>query len=392
MERLYRGMDRATLDRAYDNTRAVADFPAVLADFRRRSAQLYARVGGRREVRYGERPRERFDWLSCGRAGAPRFVFIHGGYWQNCAKEDFAFVADGPLAAGFDVVLAEYTLAPEASMTQIVGEIARLLDRLSADRDGLGGAGRPLCLSGHSAGGHLSAVHRGHACVTSTLAISPLVDLEPISLSWLNDKLRLSEREIADYSPLFHVGKGAPTIVAVGAHELPELVRHADDYAHACAAAGEPVRRVHNDQTFSSAPRRVRDHLPEDEAAARLRQRFAIINVWRALDVVERLPLALCDARTIAPDDLVPSDLVYRDKVGETYSVVANPAHRWFYFPRLRADEVLLLKIYDSLDDGRARLSAHTAFDDPTTPDTAAPRRSIEVRALVFWPAADAKR
>lgn len=130
-------------------------------------------------------------------------------------------------------------------MTQIVGEIARLLDRLSADRDGLGGAGRPLCLSGHSAGGHLSAVHRGHACVTSTLAISPLVDLEPISLSWLNDKLRLSEREIADYSPLFHVGKGAPTIVAVGAHELPELVRHADDYAHACAAAGEPVRRVH---------------------------------------------------------------------------------------------------------------------------------------------------
>ncbi|WP_080296969.1 alpha/beta hydrolase [Burkholderia pseudomallei] len=245
MGRLYRGMDRATLDRAYDNTRAVADFPAVLADFRRRSAQLYARVGGRREVRYGERPRERFDWLSCGRAGAPRFVFIHGGYWQNCAKEDFAFVADGPLAAGFDVVLAEYTLAPEASMTQIVGEIARLLDRLSADRDGLGGAGRPLCLSGHSAGGHLSAVHRGHACVTSTLAISPLVDLEPISLSWLNDKLRLSEREIADYSPLFHVGKGAPTIVAVGAHELPELVRHADDYAHACAAAGEPVRRVH---------------------------------------------------------------------------------------------------------------------------------------------------
>ncbi len=125
------------------------------------------------------------------------------------------------------------------------------------------------------------------------------------------------------------------------------------------------------------APRRVRDHLPEDEAAARLRQRFAIINVWRALDVVERLPLALCDARTIAPDDLVPSDLVYRDKVGETYSVVANPAHRWFYFPRLRADEVLLLKIYDSLDDGRGGRGARRGGrGGPRRPVTSAIRRA----------------
>ncbi|AIO69356.1 CmcJ/NvfI family oxidoreductase [Burkholderia oklahomensis] len=178
---------------------------------------------------------------------------------------------------------------------------------------------------------------------------------------------------------------------ATGAEKVVIFDHTLRDSAHgsrATSALREPVRRVHNDQTFVSAPRRVRDHLPADEAEARLRQRFAIVNVWRPLDVVERLPLALCDARTIAPDDLVPSDLVYRDKIGETYSVVANPAHRWFYFPRLRADETLLLKIYDSLDDGRARLTAHTAFDDPTTRAAAAPRRSIEVRALVFWPAA----
>lgn len=245
MERLYRGMGRAALDRAYNNTRAIANFPAVLADFRTRSAALYERVRGRRDLRYGDRPRERFDWLPGGRANAPTFVFIHGGYWQNCAKEDFAFVAHGPLARGFNVVLAEYTLAPDASMTQIVDEIGRLIDHLRADRDGLGTAGRPLCLSGHSAGGHLSALHRGHAFVTSALAISPLVDLEPISLSWLNEKLQLSEREIAAYSPLWHVGKGAPTVVAVGADELPELVRQADDYTAACAAAGEPVWGAH---------------------------------------------------------------------------------------------------------------------------------------------------
>jgi hypothetical protein len=155
--------------------------------------------------------------------------------------------------------------------------------------------------------------------------------------------------------------------------------------SRATASLREPVRRVHNDQTFISGPRRVRDHLPANEAAQRLKRRFAIINLWRPLDVVEQLPLALCDARSIAASDLVPSDLVYKDKVGETFSFTHNPAHRWYYFPKLRPDEALLLKIYDSRDDGTARLTAHTAFEDPTTPEGAAPRRSIELRALVFW-------
>lgn len=155
--------------------------------------------------------------------------------------------------------------------------------------------------------------------------------------------------------------------------------------SRANAALREPVRRVHNDQTFVSGPRRVRDHLNAEEARQRLSRRFAIVNLWRPLSEVEQLPLALCDARSIVPEDLVASDLVYRDKVGETYSFLANPQHRWFYFPRLRPDEALLLKIYDSLEDGTARLTAHTAFDDPETPDHAAPRRSIELRALVFW-------
>ncbi|MGJ7511238.1 CmcJ/NvfI family oxidoreductase [Variovorax sp. GT1P44] len=148
----------------------------------------------------------------------------------------------------------------------------------------------------------------------------------------------------------------------------------------------EPVRRVHNDQTFVSGPRRVRDHLPPDEAAERLKHRFAIINLWRPLATVEQLPLALCDARSIAPGDLVPSDLVYPDKVGETYSFLYNPEHRWYWFPRLRSDEPLLMKIYDSREDGTARLTAHTAFVHPDTGPDAPARRSIELRALVFWP------
>jgi hypothetical protein len=161
--------------------------------------------------------------------------------------------------------------------------------------------------------------------------------------------------------------------------------RFAQD-GHAESGVREHVSRVHNDQTFQSGPRRVRDHLPPDEAELRLSRRHGIINLWRATDYpVENWPLALCDARSIRPNDLVPSDLVYRDKVGETFSFVHSPEHRWFYFPRLTPAEVLLLKIYDSRTDGTARLTAHTAFADPSSPAGAPPRRSIELRSLVFW-------
>jgi hypothetical protein len=151
--------------------------------------------------------------------------------------------------------------------------------------------------------------------------------------------------------------------------------------------AREYAKVVHNDYTAKSGPRRVRDHLPTDEADERLKNRFAEINVWRPIrGPIESSPLAVCDAQSIAPQDFVASDLIYRDKVGETYRFLYNPNHRWFYFPRLERDEVILLKCYDSKEDGRARFTAHTAFEDPTSQADAAPRESIEVRALVFWP------
>ncbi|RJF86330.1 methyltransferase [Oleomonas cavernae] len=153
----------------------------------------------------------------------------------------------------------------------------------------------------------------------------------------------------------------------------------------------EPVRAVHNDYTVRSGPQRVRDLLPPEEAAARLRHRFAIINVWRPVrGPVASVPLALCDARSIAPHELIATDLRYPDRTGEIYSVTHNPRHRWYYFPRMTRDEVVLIKCYDSATDGRARFAAHTGFDDPSTPADAAPRESIEIRALVFFPPAEA--
>jgi hypothetical protein len=151
--------------------------------------------------------------------------------------------------------------------------------------------------------------------------------------------------------------------------------------------ARAPAKFVHNDYTFKSAPRRVRDLLPQ-EADRLLKNRFAEINVWRAIrGPIESSPLALCDARSLRTEDIVPIDLVYRDRVGEIYGFLHNPKHRWYYFPQLEGSEPILLKCYDSMDDGRARFTAHTSFDDPNSPPNAAPRESIEVRALVFWPA-----
>ncbi len=148
----------------------------------------------------------------------------------------------------------------------------------------------------------------------------------------------------------------------------------------------EAVRRVHDDQTLDSAPRRVVKHLPPDEAQWRLKRRFAIINFWRPIGgPVLQTPLAVCDARTIEPKDLMASDLVYPDWTGETYSVAFNPRHRWYWYPRQTPQEATLLKVYDSATDGRARLTAHTAFEDPSSAPNAPPRRSIEIRAMVFW-------
>jgi hypothetical protein len=146
-----------------------------------------------------------------------------------------------------------------------------------------------------------------------------------------------------------------------------------------------PATRVHGDYTESSAPRRVRDLLP-DEADRLLARRFAFINVWRPIgDTVRDMPLALCDARSVAARNLVPADLIYKERTGEIYYVTFDARQRWLYVPEMQPHEVILLKNYDSARDGRARFTPHAAFLDPSAPAWARPRQSIEVRAIAFF-------
>jgi hypothetical protein len=162
-------------------------------------------------------------------------------------------------------------------------------------------------------------------------------------------------------------------------------LRTADDELRESKKIREVVRRVHNDYTEWSAPQRVRDILP-DQAEELLKRRFAIIQVWRPIrHPVETYPLAMADARTLSPDDMIISERHAPGRIGQTYAISYNPQHKWFWFPRMRREEALVFKVFDSEKDGHARWTAHTAFDDPTTPPNARPRESIEIRTLAFF-------
>ena len=150
-------------------------------------------------------------------------------------------------------------------------------------------------------------------------------------------------------------------------------------------APRQPVPRVHNDFTEKSGPQRVRD-LMGGEAEGLLRRRFAFINVWRPIrGPLRDAPLAVCDAGTAAPRDFVASDLIYRDRTGETYAVTHDPRHRWYYVSAMERHEALLLKCFDSARDGTARFAPHTAFEHPTAPADRLPRESIELRTIAFF-------
>lgn len=240
-------MDRAALDAAYNNSLVigVARREAYMADWARRSAELRANHAcAQYDLRYGPAPRQRLDWYGAAERGAPTLVYIHGGYWQGGDKADYAFIAPGANARGINVAIVEYTLGPETGMDGIVAEIRAATAWLAGHVRALGGDGR-LYVSGHSAGGHLTAMAMDDRRVNGGLAISGLFDLEPIRLSTLNDKLRMDAAEAARNSPLLHLPAAAGRLlVAVGGNERPELIRQSEDYLAAWTGRGLSGVRV----------------------------------------------------------------------------------------------------------------------------------------------------
>ncbi len=237
----WRGMSQQDLDRGLNNGAAVAGSGDIVAGWDRRSAELRATHSDHLDLRYGPRERNRIDFLKAGEK-APTLVFIHGGYWQMRAKEAFTLFAEGPMAHGINVALIGYTLAPEATLEEIVAEINRGLDFLAEQLPALGGDANRIAVSGWSAGGHLTAMALSHPRVKGGVAISGIYDLEPIRHSYLNEKLRLDEAMSRRNSPILQAGGPIkPLALTAGSGELPLLRRQTADFAAHRTKYGLPV-------------------------------------------------------------------------------------------------------------------------------------------------------
>ena len=163
-------------------------------------------------------------------------------------------------------------------------------------------------------------------------------------------------------------------------------IRIGDEQGQKAVNARPPVKGVHNDYTEKSAPRRLREIAGDAEAERRFRKRWAIIQVWRPIrGTVMMDPLGICDGRSIPQQGFILVQRRYKDRTGEVYHIAHNPAHQWFYFPHMTRDEALVFKVFDSDATRTSRFTAHSSFDDPTSPPDAPARESIETRTFAFF-------
>jgi arylformamidase len=236
---IFHGMDRAALDAAYNNSAAVADNPAWLESWRTRSAAARQAEEVRLDIPFGPLERTKLDYFPSGEKNAPLLVFIHGGYWIRNSRDMFSFLAVGPNAHGVNFTSVGYTLAPQASLSQIAGEITTCLTWLADHAAELGFDRDKIFVSGWSAGGHLAAMAGEHPAVAGALPISGIFDLEPLSMNYINDALQFTQDEVETLSPLRRLGKAkVPMRLVAGGNELPELQRQTRDYAQAARALG----------------------------------------------------------------------------------------------------------------------------------------------------------
>lgn len=237
----WRSLSQDDRDAGFNNSNAVADSAAILAGWELQSAEVRASHPHHLDLRYGSRERNRIDFLNAGAKG-PTLVFIHGGYWQARAKETFTFCAAGPMAHGINVAFVGYTLAPDATLDEIVSEVRTSIDFLATELAALGGDPNQIVVSGWSAGGHLSSMMLVHPRIKAGLLISGIYDLEPIQYTYLNEKLRLDKAMADRNSPMKqHGGADKPVAIVAGSGELPLLRKQSADFAAHRARHGLPV-------------------------------------------------------------------------------------------------------------------------------------------------------
>jgi arylformamidase len=232
-------LSQAERDAHYDNNAAVKNSAALIAERNEASATLRATRRSFLDVPYAGRERTKVDLYPAADKAMPCMVFLHGGYWQRNSREVFAMLVEGVAAHGWSVAIPGYSLAPEATLTEIVMEISEALDWLAGNGEAYGIAG-PVVLAGWSAGAQLVAMTLDHPRVAAGLAISGVYDLAPIRDTGLNNALKLTDREISTLSPLRLPVVQKRLDIAYGTAELPALVCDAIKLHEARVAAGAP--------------------------------------------------------------------------------------------------------------------------------------------------------
>ena len=248
---IYRGYDRAGLDREYDNRTKVPgfDFAAFLAECEARNAQALAAHAHVLDVPYSASPAERLDIYPAARRHAPVHVFFHGGYWRLLDKKDFSYVAAGIVPHGHTLVVVNYALMPQVRMDELLEQCRRSIDWVFAHIHAHGGDPQRVSVSGHSAGGHIAAMMMATDWAARTpsapvpafrrvCAISGIFELEPIRLCFLNDTLRMDAAEASRNSPrALRPAVDCPLAVVVGDREGDEYLRQSREFGAAWATA-----------------------------------------------------------------------------------------------------------------------------------------------------------
>ncbi|KAF0126742.1 MAG: esterase [Xanthobacteraceae bacterium] len=230
---------QALRDSAYNNGQAVPSWVEKFAGWTAESTAIRARFAATMDLPYGTGERQKIDLYPGRDPRAPCLVYFHGGYWMRNSREMFAVLGEGVAAHGWSVAMPGYTLAPEATLAEIVGECSTALDWLAANGPANGVQG-PLIVAGWSAGGHLAAMALSHEAVAAGLAISGIFELAPLADTYLDEKLSLSRAEIADLSPLRRPPVMKPLAITYGDNELPALVANSHAFHAARARAGAP--------------------------------------------------------------------------------------------------------------------------------------------------------
>ena len=241
------------LDVQYNARASVPDFDLYARLYRTLSDEAYAALP-HHEVAYGNGDGELLDVFPQPAAGAPVFVFIHGGYWRALSKADSALVAPMLHAAGAVVVTLDYALAPAVTLTHIVDQVRRALAWIHREIAGYGGDPDRVVVSGSSAGGHLTGMILAGGWqerygvpvpgVVGGLPLSGLFDVRPLMRTHVNAWMKLDEPSAAENCPLLHL-PAAPTVPLVachGAHETTEFGLQTQRFAKAWANAGGPAR------------------------------------------------------------------------------------------------------------------------------------------------------